>query len=229
MPTGPRDFVLSHVFGDGRCLWRAMADALADETLDRETQTKKADELCRQVADYLTTEEGCCTIVRALIESGGDNIEAYCTKMKRCEQEAHWGGEAELLAMSRLLEVHIELYTTAESTKNDGVANATPTPVPGDLKATAATPHSATPEFAGDASRREPDEDMSANDDTEPDKNQENDGQTAALLTNGNDQRKKRGSTPTDTKYANNPFALLADASIDEAEDPEASDSRERD
>ena len=224
VPTGPREFVLSHVFGDGRCLWRAMADALADDTLDRETQTKKADELCRQVADYLTTEEGCCTTVRALIESGGDNIEAYCTKMKRCEQEAHWGGEAELLAMSRLLEAHIELYTTAESTKNDGVVNATPTPVPGDLKATAATPHSATPELAGDASMRESDEDMSANDDTEP---EENDGQTAVLLTNGNDQRKKRGSTPTDTTYANNPFALLADMSIDEAEDPEASDLHE--
>jgi len=155
--TGPREFVLSHVYGDGRCLWRAMVDALADDTLDKETQTKKADELCRQVADYLMTEEGCCTTVQALIEGGGDSIEAHCTKMKRCEQEAHWGGEAELLAMSRLLEAHIELYTTAESTKNDGVVNATPTPVPGDLKATAATPHSATPAKRGwEAEERSP-------------------------------------------------------------------------
>ena len=70
---------------------------------------------------------------------------------------------------------------------------------------------------------RESDEDMPAKDDTE---SEENDGQTAVRLTNGNDQRKKRGSTPTDTTYAN-PFALLADMSIDEAEDPEASDLHE--
>jgi hypothetical protein len=131
VPTGPREFVLSHVYGDGRCLWRAMVDALADDTLDRETQTKKADELCRKVADYLMTEKGREHPVGILITSEGDSIEAHCEKMRRCAQKAHWGGEAELFAMSRLLDVHIELYTTAVSTKNDGVANATPTPVPG--------------------------------------------------------------------------------------------------
>ena len=98
-------FEVHPVAGDGRCLFRSVAVAMAlRDGGARPTpaeETREADRLREAAVDDLERRR---EEVEWFIE--GD-FEAYCTSMRRTRA---WGGEPEILSLARVLDVRIEVF-----------------------------------------------------------------------------------------------------------------------
>ena len=102
-------FEVHPVAGDGRCLFRSVAVAMAlrdgDTRPSPAEETREADRLREAAVDDLERRR---EEVEWFIE--GD-FEAYCTSMRRTRA---WGGEPEILSLARVLGVRIEVFVDEE-------------------------------------------------------------------------------------------------------------------
>lgn len=103
--------------GDGRCMFRALAQGMARNkgaVLKPDTEETEADQLRLAVAEALcrTTKRRSDfkDAVRAM-EAEGDTIPRYCEKL---QSPAFWGGEPEMLVLSKMLKVPIVVYLPEE-------------------------------------------------------------------------------------------------------------------
>ena len=98
-------FEVHPVAGDGRCLFRSVAVAMAlrdgDTRPSPAEETREADRLREAAVDDLERRR---EEVEWFIE--GD-FEAYCASMRRAHT---WGGEPEILSLARVLGVRIEVF-----------------------------------------------------------------------------------------------------------------------
>ena len=102
-------FEVHPVAGDGRCLFRSVAVAVALRDGGARPapaeETREADRLRAAAVDDLERRR---EEVEWFIE--GD-FEAYCTSMRRTRA---WGGEPEILSLARVLGVRIEVFVDEE-------------------------------------------------------------------------------------------------------------------
>lgn len=119
------DLRVARIKGDGRCLFRALAQGLARNQgrfLGGAAEEQEADQLRLAVAEAICrshkrrSEFGDAMIA---IEAE-DSLPSYC---RRVLQPTFWGGEAELLVLSQMLKVPIFVYL---SNSGKGVHGFTP-------------------------------------------------------------------------------------------------------
>ena len=114
---GPGALKLVKIKGDGRCLFRALAQGMARHQgihLSASIETQEADQLRGAVAEAL-----CRTPARrrefrdALlsVQAEGYTLPGYCRQLM---SPGFWGGEPELLVLSSMLKVPIVVYTPTE-------------------------------------------------------------------------------------------------------------------
>jgi OTU domain-containing protein 6 len=98
-------FEVHPVAGDGRCLFRSVAVAMAlrdgGARPPPEEETREADRLRAAAVDDLERRRD---EVEWFIEG---NFDAYCASMR---QTRAWGGEPEILSLARVLGVRIEVF-----------------------------------------------------------------------------------------------------------------------
>ena len=109
-------FEVHPVAGDGRCLFRSVAVAMAlrdgDTRPSPAEETREADRLREAAVDDLERRR---EEVEWFIE--GD-FEAYCASMRRARA---WGGEPEILSLARVLGVRIEVFVEARDSEENGL------------------------------------------------------------------------------------------------------------
>ncbi|GAQ88970.1 hypothetical protein KFL_004740110 [Klebsormidium nitens] len=114
----PEHLRLVKIRGDGKCLFRAMACGLAankGEVLGFREE-EEADSLRLAVHDALcTNERRRRQYEEALIAITLDqSVERYCTRLSRPD---FWGGEPEMLVLSRMLKLPIYVYVPESTTR----------------------------------------------------------------------------------------------------------------
>ncbi|KAL3132074.1 hypothetical protein ABBQ32_008684 [Trebouxia sp. C0010 RCD-2024] len=119
-----RGYRILKIKGDGRCLFRALAQGLSRNKgvfISEETETKEADELRLAVRDALCrTEKRKKEFKNAVIslEATEGPIGRYC---QRLVSPSCWGGEVEMLVLSKMLHTPIYVYKTGqEDGRRDG-------------------------------------------------------------------------------------------------------------
>ncbi|EFN58326.1 hypothetical protein CHLNCDRAFT_142358 [Chlorella variabilis] len=110
------------VAGDGRCMFRALAQGLARNQgrfLGQAAEEQEADQLRLAVAEAL-----CRTAARrnefapaVYAVEAEDKMQNYC---KRILSPAFWGGEPELLVLSQMLRVPILVYIPSREAGSSG-------------------------------------------------------------------------------------------------------------
>ena len=109
-------FEVHPVAGDGRCLFRSVAVAVAlrdgGARPAQAEETREADRLRAAAVDDLERRR---EEVEWFIE--GD-FEAYCASMRRAHT---WGGEPEILSLARVLGVRIEVFVEARDSEENGL------------------------------------------------------------------------------------------------------------
>ncbi|KMZ70505.1 OTU-like cysteine protease family protein expressed [Zostera marina] len=100
------------ITGDGRCMFRALAKGMAANkgiTLNMRQETNDADELRIAVKEVIcNSEEERHKYEEAIIAITVDeSLKQYCQRIQRCN---FWGGESELLVLSRLCRQSIIVY-----------------------------------------------------------------------------------------------------------------------
>ena len=108
------------VRGDGRCMFRSLAICLAHlkkEALTAEAEERDADQLRLAVAEQMCrTAEKRKAYPEAMMAIKYDmGLQEYC---KRILDPGFWGGESELLVLSRMLKRRIIVYIPASKAKN---------------------------------------------------------------------------------------------------------------
>ena len=108
------------VRGDGRCMFRALALALANvagRVMTSGEEEREADELRLAVAESLcrTPDKRQDFSEAVMAISYEQGLETYC---RRILEPAFWGGEPELLVLSRLIKRPIMVYIHASQAKN---------------------------------------------------------------------------------------------------------------
>lgn len=119
-----KGFRILKIKGDGRCMFRALAQGLSRNKgvfISGETETKEADELRLAVRDALCRSEKRKKQFKDAIfslEATEGPIGRYC---QRLGSTSFWGGEVELLVLSKMLHTPIYVYKTAqEGGRKDG-------------------------------------------------------------------------------------------------------------
>lgn len=112
-------YTVQKVTGDGRCMFRALAIGMATNEgliLGPNEERKEADELRKAVMDAICTNEKQRRMYEeALIAITVDeSINRYCG---RITHPSFWGGESELLVLSRLCSQPIVVYIPESETK----------------------------------------------------------------------------------------------------------------
>ena len=109
-------FEVHPVAGDGRCLFRSVAVAMAlrdgGARPPPEEETREADRLRAAAVDDLERRRD---EVEWFIEG---NFDAYCASMR---QTRAWGGEPEILSLARVLGVRIEVFVEARDSEENGL------------------------------------------------------------------------------------------------------------
>jgi len=110
--------------GDGRCMFRALAQGLSRNKgifMSGDTETKEADDLRLAVRDALCRGEKRKKEFKEAIfslEATEGPIGRYCQRLNSAN---FWGGEVELLVLSKMLHTPIYVYKTAqEGGRSDG-------------------------------------------------------------------------------------------------------------
>ncbi|EIE25014.1 cysteine proteinase [Coccomyxa subellipsoidea C-169] len=109
--------------GDGRCLFRAMVKGLArakGEFVGGRTEEADADELRRAVADALCRgPERLRSFKEVLpsIEAFEGGLRRYCVRL---QSPTFWGGEVEILILSKMLKAPIFVFQRAEEAGRKG-------------------------------------------------------------------------------------------------------------
>ncbi|KAL6777107.1 hypothetical protein ACKKBF_B20240 [Auxenochlorella protothecoides x Auxenochlorella symbiontica] len=99
--------------GDGRCMFRAIAQGLARNKgifLGPEVEVQEADQLRGAVTEGLCrSKKRRADFKEALVSiQTEDSLDNYC---RRLQNPSFWGGEPELLVLSKMLRVPIYVYT----------------------------------------------------------------------------------------------------------------------
>lgn len=113
----PGQFKVVKIHGDGRCMFRALAQGMARHQgihLSATSETQEADQLRGAIAEAL-----CRTKARRrdfqdallAVQVEGYTLNGYCRKLLR---PTFWGGEPELLVLSKMLKVPIYVFTPPE-------------------------------------------------------------------------------------------------------------------
>ncbi|CAG9462759.1 unnamed protein product [Pedinophyceae sp. YPF-701] len=106
-------FRVIKIIGDGRCMFRAMAHGLAHNkgiALNPKDEEREADELRMACAEALCTSQKRRAQFRDAMEAvraEGEELPSYCRKMT---SPTFWGGEPELITLSKMLRVPIYVY-----------------------------------------------------------------------------------------------------------------------
>lgn len=110
------------VTGDGRCLFRSLALGLAHiskTNLTSAEETREADTLRNAVFEQMCRDEEKRKShgeANMSIKYGDpDGIEGYC---RRIQSQDFWGGETELLVLTKLIKRPIMVYLPAHMAKN---------------------------------------------------------------------------------------------------------------
>eukprot|EP00873_Tetraselmis_striata_P023347 jgi/Tetstr1/443611/TSEL_031610.t1 len=98
--------------GDGRCMFRALAQGMARNkgaVLKPSTETTEADQLRLAVAEALCRTPKRRNDFKEAVKAvqAEDNLPRYC---QRLESPSFWGGEPELLVLSKMLKVPLVVY-----------------------------------------------------------------------------------------------------------------------
>lgn len=115
-------YTIHKVKGDGRCMFRALALGMAFKdgfTLSSNEERKQADDLRMTVMDALcSSERERMKYEEALIAITLDeSINRYCGRIRYPD---FWGGESELLVLSRVYKQPIVVYIPEYETKRSG-------------------------------------------------------------------------------------------------------------
>eukprot|EP00884_Botryococcus_braunii_P009918 jgi/Botrbrau1/18928/Bobra.177_2s0080.1 len=116
-PQPERGFRVRKIQGDGRCMFRAMVRGMAANQglyLNAKEEVEDADELRLAVSDALCRtpkRRGLFQEAVDSIEHAEGGLQKYCGMLQK---PGFWGGEVEILVLSRMLQVPIFVYQSAE-------------------------------------------------------------------------------------------------------------------
>jgi len=114
-------FRIRRIIGDGRCLFRALAQGIARHKeiyLTSIKEEREADNLRMAVREALCTSKEMQHEFRDVIQTLESPLPKYC---KQLRSPSFWGGEPELLVLSRLLRTPIHVYKKETEFGSQGI------------------------------------------------------------------------------------------------------------
>lgn len=122
--TDPGRFKVHKIIGDGRCMFRATVRSLAlhkgvflrsREEMEEAEQLRQA---CHEALCRTSQRSKDFPDARKQILYGYGDIRQYCSQLAR---PTFWGGEVEMMVISKMLKIPIFVYTPTDESKTDGI------------------------------------------------------------------------------------------------------------